>query len=162
MVHFSISVNYLSDRAGEGYGFTQDTDGVHFFAPEGERAIVGIFGFKDDMIIIEPEAFEGGFAVNEDGSDLAGVHGFLLPDINGIAIEDPSVDHAVTLAGEGEVCPNVFRGVHITLNVFLCEDRCAAGNGSDQWDFIHGGKWDDVLRICWCIVHGEEVVRLNI
>ena len=137
----------LSYCAGEGDGLTKDADCVHFFAPEDQGAVLGVFRLQGDMVSEEPDALEGGFVVDKDGGDLAGLHGILLADIDDVAVKDPGVDHGVTLTGEGKVCVDVIRGVNIVLDVLLGQNGCTAGNGANQGELLHSGEGDDVFGI---------------
>lgn len=112
------------------------------------------------MIIIDQDTLQGGLGFYEDGGDFAGFHGILLADIDDIPIEDPGVDHAVTFAGEGEVGMNVGRDIDIVLDVFICQDWRATGNGADEGDFPHLRHGHDVGGKNW--VNGEEEIRLDI
>lgn len=91
----------LSDGAGEGYGFAEDADGVHFFMPADDGFIGGILRGEDDMIVIDQDTLQGGLGFYEDRGYLTRFHGILLADIDDIPIEDPGVD-LVPLAGKAE------------------------------------------------------------
>ena len=144
IVLFFITKLSLSDGAGEGYGLAQDADGVHILVPVDQGLVHGVLRFQNDVVIKEPDTLEGGLGADEDGGDLAIVHGFLLADVDDVAIKDPGIDHGVTFAGEGKVGPDVAGKVNIVLDMLLSQDGSAAGNGADQRDLAHFGHGDDV------------------
>ena len=108
-----------ADGTGEGDGLAEDLDVVHLFIPVDQGFVHGVLGFQDDVVIEEPDTLEGGLVVDKDSSDLTVVHSVLLADVDGIAVEDPSIDHAVSFAAQNEIAVDVFRHIHIIFYVLL-------------------------------------------
>lgn len=125
-------------------------------------------------VVIYP--LEGGFAINAHRRDLSVLYHRLYTDIHHIFIVDTGIHHAVTVAGQGKVAPDVLRHVHHLFNVLLCCNGVAAGYAADQGDLLHlrhrlkarrdGGGRGRVLRRHWIsyfyICAAIQIVHINI
>lgn len=115
-------IEYLLYAAGEGDGFAEDVDVVHFFVPIGKGTVLRIFRLQNDMIVVETDTFQRCLVVDQNGGDLSAFNGVLLTDIDDVAVEDTGIDHAVTLAAECEIGVNMLRYVNVALVVLGGED----------------------------------------
>ena len=67
---FILQYMILTNGTGEGYSFTQDAEVVHFFAPVGEGAVLGVLRLKDNVIVEESDSFKGCLIIDEDSCYL--------------------------------------------------------------------------------------------
>ena len=67
--------------AGEGDRLSNDAHLGHIFSPEDDRLKKWICGLQHNAVRKEVDALERGFLFDQNGGDLAVIHGVLLTDI---------------------------------------------------------------------------------
>ena len=93
------------------------------------------------------KVLEGGFLPDPDGGDLALLDLGLAADADDVAVADGG-SHAVSVAGQREVGVPCSRNADITLDVLLCRDGRAAGDGADQRHLCHNRQRLKARRRC--------------
>ena len=71
------------------------------FAGGDQVGVVGIFRPQEGFAAIQQVAFEGGFAIDEGGDDIA-FAGFTLFQNDGVAIADVGIDHGIAAHPQGK------------------------------------------------------------
>ena len=100
-----------------------------------EEGIFGIEG-EDTGLAVVVNPFEGGFAFNEDGGDLAIFDGVLLADKDDVSIVDAGANHGISLGTQAEIGMKVGTGGHEDLDVFIGQYRLTAGDLSQQGELF--------------------------
>ena len=84
------------------------------------------------MLSVVVDPFQRGFVVNDYSRDLAVFHHGLAADKHRIAVVDPCPDHAVAPCQQTEVRSNFCISDQKGFPIFLCKNRFAAGDLTQQ------------------------------
>lgn len=97
---------------GPAHGLALDLHVVQFRAGVDHGRIGGVCGHQGQGAVLVVHPLEGGFLADAHRGDLAVLHLGLDADIHHVPVMDAGTLHAVAVAGEGEIAPDVLRHVH--------------------------------------------------